>query len=156
MKKAIALSMAAVTALTSVSVVAFADNENSEALAAAITTVKQRVDIPEELSEFSYRVSKGNLKETFNLTWSTPGTNSKYEYIEVQVCGGLILNYYSSDCWQHADRKLAKLSGDQLYKKAVAQVKKLNPTISSVLSVDRDSLSTVSYTHLTLPTTPYV
>lgn len=40
MKKAIALSMAAVTALTSVSVVAFADNENSEALAAAITTVK--------------------------------------------------------------------------------------------------------------------
>lgn len=68
MKKAIALSMAAVTALTSVSVVAFADNENSEALAAAITTVKQRVDIPEELSEFSYRVSKGNLKETFNLT----------------------------------------------------------------------------------------
>ncbi|CCY17462.1 propeptide PepSY amd peptidase M4 [Eubacterium sp. CAG:786] len=145
MKKAIALSMAAVTALTSVSVVAFADNENSEALAAAITTVKQRVDIPEELSEFSYRVSKGNLKETFNLTWSTPGTNSKYEYIEVQVCGGLILNYYSSDCWQRADRKLAKLSGDQLYKKAVAQVKKLNPTISSVLRVDRDSLSISTY-----------
>lgn len=141
MKKAIALSMAAVTALTSTSIVAFADNANSEALAAAITTVKQRVDIPEELSEFEYNVSNNNLKQTFSLTWHTPGTTANYKSVTAEVCGGLILSYYTTDSWNSADTKLAKLSGDQLYKKAVAQVKKLNPTISSVLSVDRDSLS---------------
>ena len=141
MKKAIALSMAAVTALTSTSIVALADNANSEALASAITTVKQRVDIPEELSEFEYNVSNGNLKQIFSLTWHTPGKSAEYKSITVDICGGLILSYYSTDSWQRADTKLAKLSGDQLYKKAVAQVKKLDPTISSVLSVDRDSLS---------------
>lgn len=46
-KRILALSMAAVTALTSTSIVAFADNENSEALAAAITLAKSRIDIPE-------------------------------------------------------------------------------------------------------------
>lgn len=133
--------MAAVTALTSTSIVALADNANSEALASAITTVKQRVDIPEELSEFEYNVSNGNLKQIFSLTWHTPGKSAEYKSITVDICGGLILSYYSTDSWQRADTKLAKLSGDQLYKKAVAQVKKLDPTISSVLSVDRDSLS---------------
>lgn len=137
--------MAAVTALTSTSIVAFADNANSEALAAAITTVKQRIDIPEELSEFRYTVSNRNLKQSFTLTWSTPGTSSSYKSVTVEVCGGLILSYYSTDSWQRAERKLAKLSGDQLYKKAVAQVKKINPTIGSVLSVDRDSLDISTY-----------
>ena len=64
-KRILALSMAAVTALTSTSIVTFADNENSEALAAAITLAKSRIDIPEELTEFTYSVSNQNLKTVF-------------------------------------------------------------------------------------------
>ena len=48
-RRILAMSMAAVTALTSTSICAFADGQNSEALASAITIAKTRLDIPEHL-----------------------------------------------------------------------------------------------------------
>lgn len=137
----LAMAMAGVTAFTSVGIVAYADNENSEALAAAITTVKNRIDIPEDLTEFSYSVSKQNLKTVYYLTWSTPSNVSMYNELSVQVCDSMILNYQapedrSTDYTDH----LAELTNDQLYKKAKAQLKKLNPTLSKVLKIDRDSI----------------
>ena len=49
-RRILAMSMAAVTALTSTSICALADGQNSEALASAITIAKTRLDIPEELT----------------------------------------------------------------------------------------------------------
>ena len=98
-KRILALSMAAVTALTSTSIVAFADNENSEALAAAITLAKSRIDIPEELTEFTYSVSNQNLKTVFYLTWSTPRSTALYKSADVTVCGDLILSYRAPTDW---------------------------------------------------------
>ncbi len=134
--------MAAVTALTTTSITAFADNENSEAIAAAITTAKSRISIPDELSEFSYRVSTQNLKTVYRLSWNTPGSAANYKSATVTVCGDMILDYYSSDSWKYGDEKtLAKLTGDRLYKKAKALVKQLDPSIANVIDIDRDSLN---------------
>ena len=59
-RRILAMSMAAVTALTSTSICALADGQNSEALASAITIAKTRLDIPEELTEFSYNTSENS------------------------------------------------------------------------------------------------
>lgn len=145
-KRILALSMAAVTALTSTSIVAFADNENSEALAAAITLAKSRIDIPEELTEFTYSVSNQNLKTVFYLTWSTPRSTALYKSADVTVCGDLILSYRAPTDWSKDNSNhFAKLTGDQLYKKAKAQLKKIDPSIYNILSIDRDSLNISLY-----------
>ena len=142
-RRILAMSMAAVTALTSTSICALADGQNSEALASAITIAKTRLDIPEELTEFSYNTSENYKTTTYNLTWSTPADADEYREVSVTVCGSLILSYFDSSMYssKNADSHFAKLTGDALYKKAQAAVKKLNPTVADVISIDRDSLN---------------
>ena len=138
-RRILAMSMAAVTALTSTSICALADGQNSEALASAITIAKTRLDIPEELTEFSYNTSE-NYK-------TTPADADEYREVSVTVCGSLILSYFDSSMYssKNADSHFAKLTGDALYKKAQAAVKKLNPTVADVISIDRDSLNITMY-----------
>ena len=144
--RVLALSMAAVTALTSTSICAFAEGQDSEALAAAITIAKTRLDIPEELTEFSYNTTNKYLKDTYTLKWSTPKGAGEYKSVSVNVCGSLITNYYNSnEGWQWDGQKLAKLSGDELYKKAKSALKKINPTVAGVIEIDRDSLDINTY-----------
>ncbi len=137
-----AMAMAAVTALTSTSICAFAEGQDSKALAAAITTVKSRLDIPEELSEFTYNTFNRYLDDTYILTWYTPETAKEYKSISATVRGSLITSYSGGDeGWERGEgESLAKLSGDELYKKAKAAVKKLNPSVAGVIDIDRDSL----------------
>lgn len=146
-KRALAISMAAVTALTSTSICAFAEGQDSKALAAAITTAKTRLDIPEELTEFTYYVSDDAVSNVYELNWHTPNTVNEYRHVSVRVCGSLILSYYDSDDGWGGDRKaaLAKLTGDELYKKAQEQLKKVDPTIAGAISIDRDSLNIGTY-----------
>lgn len=134
--------MAAVTALTSTSICAFAEGQDSKALAKAITIAKTRLDIPEELSEFSYNTVNSYNTDSYSLRWCTPEDANEYRVISVRVTGSLILSYYDSESgWSGSGNKLAKLSGDELYKKAQEQVKKINPTVADVISIDRDSLN---------------
>lgn len=143
----IALSMAAVTALTSVSIAAFAEGADSKALAAAITVAKTRLDIPEELTEFRYSVSNDYLQDSYDLTWCTPDDYAGgYQYYNALVRGNLITRVYSSNSgWNGNGDSLAKLTGDQLYAKAKAMIRKLNPTIASAIEIDRDSINISLY-----------
>lgn len=146
-RRILAMSMAAVAALTSTSICAFADGQDSKALASAITIAKTRLDIPEELSEFSYYTSDGYGSTSYTLTWSTPDSADVYSSVTVEVCGSLILSYYNSSQYSGNDdgNHLAKLTGDQLYKKAQEVLKKIDPTIADVISIDRDSLDISVY-----------
>lgn len=139
-----AMTMAAVTALTSTSICAFAGEKNSEALAAAIVVAKTRLDIPKELTEFSYNVSSG-IRDSFDLTWSTPDGAAEYRYVSVTVCSKVITSYRTENNgwggYNDADSRFAKLTGDELYKKAQEQIKRLNPTVADDIFIDRDSLS---------------
>ena len=134
-------------AMTSTSICAFAEGQDSKALAAAITVAKTRLDIPEELTEFTYNVANSYTQESYSLRWTTPQDANEYRTISVKVCGSLILSYHDSENgWKSEEgQKLAKLSGDQLYKKAQEQLKKINPTIAGVISIDRDSLNISVY-----------
>ncbi len=149
-RRVLAMTMAAataVTALTSTSICAFADGQDSEALASAITIAKTRLDIPEELTEFTYNTVNSNLNNTYTLTWSTPRDSDEYKSVSVNVRGSLITRYYSSDdgwAWG-GQQTLAKLTGDELYSKAKALIKKINPTVAGVIDIDRDSLDISLY-----------
>lgn len=142
-RRFLAISMAAVTALTSTSICAFADGQNSEALASAIKIAKTRLDIPEELTEFSYDTSDRYNTTVYCLTWTTPSDAAEYKYVSVTVSGSLVLGYFNSDSYKYDEKceHFAKLSGDELYKKAQAAVKKLDPTVADVILIDRDSLN---------------
>lgn len=144
-RRVLALSMAAVTALTSTSVCSYAEGQDSEALAAAITVAKTRLDIPEELTEFSYNTVNRYLKDTYSLTWSTPRDAEEYKSVSVSVSGSLITGYYTDEKWSWGSQSLAKLTGDELYSKAKAALKKINPTVASVIKIDRDSLNISLY-----------
>lgn len=146
-RRILAMSMAAVTALTSTSICAFADGQDSKALASAITIAKTRIDIPEELTEFSYTTSEYYKTTTYELTWNTPDGAQDYRTISVTVCGNLILSYFDSDTYSYKNETnhFAKLTGDALYKKAQAAVKELDPTVADVISIDRDSLDISMY-----------
>ncbi len=147
-RRALAFSLAAVTALTSTSVCAFAEGQDSKELAKAITIAKTRLDIPEELSEFRYNTSSGSMRDsTWRLTWTTPSDATEYREISANVTGSVITSFYDSKLgWsEDASNVLAKLSGDELYKKAQALMEQINPTVAKSISIDRDSLDISLY-----------
>lgn len=145
-RRVLAMSMAAVTALTSTSICAFAEGQDSKALASAISVAKTRLDIPEELTEFSYKAVNSNLNDAYYLTWSTPRDAQEFKEVTVQVCRSLITSYYTSDYgYSNTGKTLAKLSGDKLYEKAKELIKKINPTVAGVIDLDRDSLYISTY-----------
>lgn len=141
--RALSMTLAAATAL-STCVCAYADSttatdENKQVLA----TVKSRVSVPEGLTKFSYSKSVNGPVNEYTYIWETPDDSDKeYDSFTVSAYGDIITryekgNYYS---WSNSG-SLAKMTGDQLYSAAVAAIKKLDPTISTLIRVDRDSIN---------------
>lgn len=142
MKKSLALTMAALMSV-STGITAFAETTNKE-LESALSMVKERVSVPAELSEFDYSVRKQGPVNVYSFNWTTPDSANDFRYINVTAYGSVITGYYSykADKSEYTDSALlAKLSADQLYAKAKAAIKKLDPDIANSISVDKDSLS---------------
>lgn len=144
MKKIVSLSLAAVMAVSS-SICAYADVSEDSALKSALVSVKSRVDIPEELEEFNYRVSNRYGRDQFTFEWSTPAGAKEYKYVTATYCSPILTSYnaggrsYVSS--MDTGRSLAKLSSDELYEKAAEAVKQLNPTAYRNIQIERDSLN---------------
>lgn len=121
-------------------------DESQVAMKEALTIVKKRVTIPEELSEFDYTSYENRSTRTFRFTWTTPENSSVYRCIEVIITGGIITDYYDSKEESHRTNgpELAKLSDEQLLKKAKAYIKQLNPSIADKVKLDITSLSLFS------------
>ncbi len=116
---------------------------------AALTTVKKRIDIPEELSEFTYAESKVYSKTGYNFNWTTPNGAEEYKSIKVSIIGGVITDYVrrgfgDDDGFQSRDPKLAKLSQQEVVAKAKESFKKLNPDIYSECEFELRHLSLTS------------
>lgn len=144
MKRALSFSMAALMALSS-SVCVYAEGRDEAELRTMLSRVKDRIEIPVELEEFDYRVSTSAPKEEYTFTWSTPDDAEKYEAISCTICSSVITSYSYVDGDYYSsygkDIKLAALSADELYSKAVKAVKMLNPTVAGSIEIDKDSLS---------------
>lgn len=115
---------------------------------AALTVAKKRVNIPKELSEFTYSTDNSYSTTIYQFQWYTPKDAKKYKEMDVSVIGDCVTAYndnfsvssYSSGI------SLAKMSEKQLLEKAKGYAKQLNPDIYESLAFEIKSLSLNSNT----------
>ncbi|MGN1423172.1 MAG: YcdB/YcdC domain-containing protein [Oscillospiraceae bacterium] len=142
MKKALSITLAALTA-ASTCVCAYADNDLTAENKTVLSMVKSRVDVPEELTEFTFSKFVNGPVNCYNYTWTTPFSADEYSSMSVTAYANIITSYAvdNKDVWNYdSNGSLAKMSGDQLYAAAVAKIKQLNPTVYKTIKVDRDSI----------------
>lgn len=122
---------------TSTSIVSYAAED--EAMKQALTYVKERIEIPEEYSEFNHSKNSSHGATSYSFSWYDEQRNS----IEVQICGKVITSYYRyhRDMYKDVGYSFAKLTKEQLAAKAKAALKKLNPTVAKYIEVDTENLS---------------
>ena len=145
-KRAGAAVLAAALSASSVGIYAYA--EEDAAMKTALTYVKQRINIPEKLSDFNYRTGSENGATRYTFTWSDPA-GSEYGQISVSITGKVIKsysNYKNNDDDVVVDKNywgasFAKLSESKLKAAAKKYIKQLNPTIYSNIAIDEDKFS---------------
>lgn len=116
----------------------------------ALTYVKQRITVPEELEVFNHSTRVSNDRTTYRFSWTTAEDSKSYKALNVSICGKIITSYSYEDYAVEEDVEdegvinnkytFAKLSEAELIEKAKAQIKKLNPSIYKNIEVDEDSL----------------
>ena len=112
----------------------------------ALTEVKKRIDIPEELSEFTYAESKVYSKTGYNFNWNTPNGAKEYKSINVTIIGGVITEYSrqgfgDDNGFRSYEPRLAKLSQQEILTKAKESFKKINPDIYNECKFELRNLS---------------
>lgn len=143
--------LAAAMLVSSTAIVSYAA-EDAE-MKAALTVAKERIDIPETFTEFNHYVRTNYGSKTYTFSWSAPDGSGA---INAEVCGKVITEYNSyrddlpfdvivtedgaSIAMETKPYTFAKLTKEELIKKAKAAIKKLNPTITKKVAVDPDSV----------------
>lgn len=144
---AVMLAGAAVPMTAAMPAYAIAASSTSDAsdveMKAALTVAKQRVTIPEELTEFSYSTGKSYGTKVFEFTWRTPNNAEKYRSIQVSVVGDIITSYGDSDrnSGYSSEPSLAKLTEEEILAKAEGYIKQLDPKIAGSVKAEVNSLN---------------
>ena len=114
-------------------------------LQAALTVVKKRITIPDELKEFDYSTGMSYGTKIFYFRWyNVKDVNSKGSHqISVTVVGDIITEYYEyyGDRNYYGDPSFAKLSESQMLAKAKEYIGKLDPSIKDKVEVSLGDLS---------------
>ncbi len=110
-------------------------------LQTALTTVKKRINVPDELTEFEYSTGEEYKTKIYNFIW-----HKKDEYsprLEVNVVGNTITyyNYYDSSKNYYGGASIAKLSNDQIIAKAKEYVYQLDPDLKDKVKFELGYLS---------------
>ena len=121
-------------------------NESEVEMKAALTVAKQRVTVPEELTEFTYSTGKSYGTKVFEFKWSTPDNVSwdKSRTIQVSVVGDIITSYSDSDSYSKgysSEPSLAKLTEEEILAKAEGYIKQLDPKIAGSVKAEVGSLN---------------
>ena len=126
-------------ALTATSVGIYADAAEDTAMKNALTIVKERLDIPEDFSEFTYRTSTEYGITQYSFTWSKPDNTAS---MRVSVTGKIIksVNIYREDDYRDGT-SFAKMSNAKLKAAAKKYIEQMNPTVLKSTEIDEDSLS---------------
>lgn len=141
-RKPISAALAAATLMSSVSIVSFA--ESDAAMKQALTYVKERIDVPEELEKFEYRSGVSNNRNYYNFSWNNEDGES-YSNLSVRIIGQVITSYSHTDSklsdYETGDYSFGKLSQEEILKKAEDWIKKLNPTVYKNIEILDDTLN---------------
>lgn len=118
--------------------------ENSE-LETAITTVKSKIDIPEECTEFESGINSFESETEYDLSWNSPDSTES-----VRVCindKGDITRYRKSHNYNDEKPKFAKLSIDALTLKALEWITAVNPNWTAELKKSEDNFASGASIH---------
>lgn len=131
MKRKIALLLAVVflvVALMPLNVLAAEDKD----LENAIKAVKEKIDIPASLTEFSYGITTDNDKKIWNLNWNPKDGGTGGINVSVDASGA-ILSYYHYTYTNYEPNKLPKVNRQTAQKIGESFIKKVNPAVFSQL-----------------------
>lgn len=135
-KRLTSAALAAAIFATGTSIVAFAEQDPN--MTKELTYVKERIQIPEELSEFTHSTNKRYNSTSYNFSWSNKEDNKR---INVTVTGKVITSYNSYDYTRNSDwsAHFSKIDEKTLLEKAKSYIKQLNPTIMDRTEIEEDS-----------------
>lgn len=132
-KKTASVLLAAAMLVPQTCIVSYAAEKNAD-MTTALTYVKQRIDIPENLTAFTHSSRLVAGKNSYSFNWHTE-TDGDYEEINVNIIGKVITYFDNGKTVYGTDYKFAKLESDELYKKAKEAVKMLNPTVCNNIEI---------------------
>lgn len=109
MKKLVSLLMLVVMIVMSVPTIA--SSGESEKMQQVLLSVKQKISIPAELSEFSGKVSDYNNKITYRFEWATPDCEKNISVTSDDK--GRVLNYHNNT-FKVSEKRLSDVSKSEL------------------------------------------
>lgn len=150
-KRASAALLAAALAVPTMSISAFA--EEDAAMKKALTYVKQRIDIPEQVSEFNYSTRTENNGKRYSFRWNLPDDTDYSELavgtvtnVRVDITGSVIksvqINRYDNGNWKAS---FAKLTEKQILDAAKKYMDEINPTIAGSTVLNEDPINLQLY-----------
>ncbi|MGN0587875.1 MAG: S-layer homology domain-containing protein [Oscillospiraceae bacterium] len=134
--------MTAVPVYAADSAITSATVADQDTMKQALTKVKQRITIPTELSVFSYSTSKQYGMTCYRFTWHTSDDSKEYRSMQVSIVGDTIIsctmpgNYNIS-----GEPSFAKLTDEQILKKAKEYLKKLDPHVMDSVEMNISLIS---------------
>ena len=137
MKRLLAVLLAVLLLLSSFTVLASEDN--AEEMEKVLLKVKEKIAVPDELTEFSGNVSDYNSKKTYHFNWRT----EDYEKtLSVSSDADGRITSYSDNAFKSSDKKISSVSIDEIIKYAE---KFLRKTLPDAFTKENDGLFYDSY-----------
>lgn len=145
-RKPASAALAAAMLVSSVGIVSYA--ELDEEMKQELTVVKERIDVPEALSGFSYTTSTEYGKKYYKFNWQNP---DGAQYLRVTVCGKIITEYRYDDYTASSEwderYTFAKLTKEEIVKRAKEELQKLNPTVANNIEISEDGVRISLYSN---------
>lgn len=138
MKKLVSI-ISAITIAASLCAPVLAENNNDE-MKGVLSSIKERLEIPSECTEFSSGSRLAYGITTYNFSWSTKDA-AEYKYVDVSCLeDGTITSYSTVDKRSSDAPKIPQMSQADAKERAEDFVKKLNPDFPYELKLN-DSFS---------------
>jgi hypothetical protein len=129
------------------------DSNTDVNLQTALTKVKKRVEVPANLTEFSYTTQTNNSVTTYRFSWTEDGKNGggitpldsagrKVNSMNVTIVGDIITRYnrnydYTKSVYSTNGASLGKISVASFATYAKSGIEKLNPGMSAKVELNK-------------------
>ena len=116
----------------------------SSELELMIATVKQKISIPSNLTEFNYSVSNNNGINSWNLSWGSKDNNDGTMNVNIRQDKTILYYYYYKPYDSNMEiGKFPKLSRETAQKIALDFIKKVNPDVVNQIKLKDDYVQSV-------------
>ncbi|MBQ9384492.1 MAG: S-layer homology domain-containing protein [Ruminiclostridium sp.] len=137
LKRFTAAALSAVLAASSVGI--YAEAAEDKTMKTELTYVKERLTIPEALTDFNYSTGTYMDKTQYNFKWNDPD-NKWGNYMNVSIIGRVIrsVEIYNENTYSW-ERSFAKMSEAKLREAAKKYINAINPTITDQVEILDDT-----------------